>query len=1073
MRTLQQAILTHQSLHPSQQNPTLEDNLLQKFHKAEEDLALYWRQRAKILWHAEGDRNTAFFQAAASHRRRINTIRHVRIDEEMVITGQAQIRQAFVSYFKNIYCPVQDPQTLDPKAYFYKFQSLAFPQIPDSAHQSLITAPLEREIKMVLDNMGPDKSPGPDGISARLLQTHWKIFKEDLTVTIGRAFREAKVPDEWLPSYITLIPKTEDAEKPKDYRPITVGNITYRLLMKIVAQRLQPHMRKLISTEQTAFLKGRNITDNTILAREIIHSFNSAGYKKESFMLKADVNKAFDTVQWEFIYAAMRAVNFPNNLIKLVKYCLEAGRVTIMINGQKDGFLKPNRGLRQGCPLSPYLFILVTEFLTKSLQLAQINGSIRGIKLASTAPVITHSMYADDLVLMGLASEAEAKAFKAVLDEFAEYTGLSINPDKSMIWFSVKCDEECRERIRSVLRAAPAGESEKYLGVYVAQNTNQLDMTHDMLVSRFNGRLAGWKLNMLSYAGRLALIKSVLISLPVYFMSIAQLPRRTIDTITRLIRDFLWGKVDGERYLVPIAWHKICCSTEEGGLGIRDLELFNKSLLLKVVWHLAEDQDRLWVKVMKAKYYSRGGFWAVKNKTGCSRLWKTVQNLKDYFKDQILWSIADGTGIPALNQPWYEGWELTRVLTHQQRDATVASLVCRNTTGWDPRKVTEIMGDRLTQVVLQVMQVPSNHSLLKDKLIWLPSKTGVYTAKMGYEMLKSHMPLPVYNAETKQMLQKIWEWKGVLPRVRTFLWRAIHGGLPTTAMLHTRIRRVDPVCSRCHMENEFLMHLLFFCPGARATWHSSTFPLRVEQLPLDFSKTLLMITQVLDEDQIISFCNMLWEIWKARNSEIFAGKKIPPQIIIKQARALTPPIHPPCQTTGPPQVIPILIPSGTRTILVDASWETSKKTGTGVMCFDGGGRLQEAQYTYMTAHDPFHAEAHALLQAVKHIIASPTTVRWVIFSDCKTLVDVINNQSMESLPSWKAGTTVEECIEGWKEVQHYTQLHHAGRERMSQPHILANAARTTAQSSTRENGIDLVRQLGIEMFLLPQFFSLG
>lgn len=498
---------------------------------------------------------------------------------------------------------------------------------------------------------------------------------------IGKVFATARVPDEWLPSYIVLIPKINEAEKPKYYRPITVGNITYRLLMKLVAQRLQPHMKNLISTEQTAFLKGRNITDNTILAREIIHSFNSSSYNEEAFMLKADVNKAFDTVQWHFIYAAMQAVNFPKNLVQLV-----------------------NRGLRQGCPLSPYLFILVTEFLTRSLKMEALQGSIKVIKLARSAPVITHSMYADDLVLMGQANLNEVNAFKSVLEEFAENTGLSINPDKSTLWFSQRCAEECKQEILGALQAKPAGDSEKYLGVFISQSSSQQDQTHEVLVNRFHGRMVGWKMHLLSYAGRLALIKSMLISLPVYFMSIAQLLTATIKAINKLMRDFLWGKLGGERYMVPIAWHKVCCASDEGGLGIRDVELFNKSLLLKVVWQLTQNQDRIWVKVMRAKYYPRGGLWNVKGIAGSSKLWKTIQNLKPFFRDQIVWEIADGKKIPALNQPWYPGWNTITVRTNQQRDVTVARLFDSNIGQWDNQIIMEIMGERHCKALYRSLQ---------------------------------------------------------------------------------------------------------------------------------------------------------------------------------------------------------------------------------------------------------------------------------------------------------------------------------------------------------------------------------
>lgn len=157
MTALKQDILKHQTLHPSMQNQTYEATLMRQYYQAEEELSLYWRQRAKILWHTEGDRNTAFFQAAATHRRHINTILHIRLEDGTIVTGQAEIRKAFVTYFKSIYCPQQQTGLQDHKAFFEKTNPSGSAIIPDSAHQQLISAPSKEEIKIVLDSMGPDK----------------------------------------------------------------------------------------------------------------------------------------------------------------------------------------------------------------------------------------------------------------------------------------------------------------------------------------------------------------------------------------------------------------------------------------------------------------------------------------------------------------------------------------------------------------------------------------------------------------------------------------------------------------------------------------------------------------------------------------------------------------------------------------------------------------------------------------------------------------------------------------------------------------------------------------------------
>lgn len=154
-----------------------------------------------------------------------------------------------------------------------------------------------------------------------------------------------------------------------------------------------------------------------------------------------------------------------------------------------------------------------------------------------------------------------------------------------------------------------ASEEEKYLGVYVAHRRLEQYLTHKLLIDKFYNKLARWKVNIFSFAGRLELIKSVLLSVPIYFMSIARLPNIKIKELTGIMRRFLWGKVGQNRYLSLIAWRKICVSIEDEGLGIREVDLFNKALLQKITWQVAANQNRIWIQIMQAKYFPKGGFW--------------------------------------------------------------------------------------------------------------------------------------------------------------------------------------------------------------------------------------------------------------------------------------------------------------------------------------------------------------------------------------------------------------------------------------------------------------------------------
>lgn len=443
-------------------------------------------------------------------------------------------------------------------------------------------------------------------------------------------------------------------------------------------------------------------------------------------------------------------------------------------------------------------------------------------------------MYADDLMVLGMATVEEVKEVKAVFTRFGEKLGLVVNPEKSTMWFSQKCDPECRQNILAEFTARLAGEHEKYLGILVTQTPNARDLTHDQLVDKFQKKLSGWKANLLSHAGRLTLIKTVLFSLPVYYMSVAKLPQRTIQALTASIRRFLWGKMHQDRYISLIGWSKVCAGWEDGGLEIRDLGLFNEALLLKLVWQVAADVDKIWVQIFKAKYYPRKGLWGNSSGRGYSALGRVVQQLKPFFLEEVLWHVGSGEGISAINQPWYDGWDTQQCNTNAQRDAKVADLFDHSTKKWDTHKIQILMSEGAVTAITNSARKPEQQPLIEDRLIWLCSQRGTYTTKDGYKKLKEQMLAPTqhYTEDQKRAWQRVWSNKEIIPRIKFFLWRAIHNGLPTLQKLHSRIPGINPRCKRCDSEDEFLMHTLFFCHIARQTWWVSELGLRVDSVSI-------------------------------------------------------------------------------------------------------------------------------------------------------------------------------------------------------------------------------------------------
>jgi Reverse transcriptase (RNA-dependent DNA polymerase) len=245
-----------------------------------------------------------------------------------------------------------------------------------------------------------------------------------------------------------------------------------------------------------------------LIMTEVVHSFHSAEWREHTFALKADLFKAFDTLDWRFLDTTLRKFNFPQQLITLILSCVTGSRFSIKLNGVAgDGFIMPGRGLRQGCPLSPYLFILSMEVLSRMLQGAQQMGDLKGIVLATGAPALTHSMYADDLVLFGQAEEAELNVLKTIMGDFGRISGLKINDQKSVVWFS-KCTTIRRKRlVTQTFPAKGSDDTTTYLG-YPMPHGKVTYRHYKHMEDKIVGKFGGWKVSTLSHAGRLALART-------------------------------------------------------------------------------------------------------------------------------------------------------------------------------------------------------------------------------------------------------------------------------------------------------------------------------------------------------------------------------------------------------------------------------------------------------------------------------------------------------------------------------------------------------------------------------------
>jgi hypothetical protein len=228
-------------------------------------------------------------------------------------------------------------------------------------------------------------------------------------------------------THIALIPKKLVPLVPADYRPISLCNVIYKIIAKCIANRLKPHLPNYIHTSQKAFMEGRRISNNIIIAQEITHSFALESWKEKGFMLKIDLAKAFDRIEWNFIVAALNRKGLHAHFINLIHDCISTPTFSVILNGQPFAKFKGDRGIRQGCLLSPYLFVLAINKLSIALQEAMSTNNFARIKLGNNCPSIHTLLFADDLLVCGQASEQEAIKMNQILEKNCELSGQTPN----------------------------------------------------------------------------------------------------------------------------------------------------------------------------------------------------------------------------------------------------------------------------------------------------------------------------------------------------------------------------------------------------------------------------------------------------------------------------------------------------------------------------------------------------------------------------------------------------------------------------------------------------------------------
>jgi hypothetical protein len=301
------------------------------------------------------------------------------------------------------------------------------------------------------------------------------------------------------------------------------------------------------------------------------------------------MHKVYDRLEWGFPKKVMLKMGFNRHWVKLIMKCVTTVRYRVRINADESELFTLSRGLREGDPLSPYLFLLCVESLTALLAKAELEEELIGVKVYREAPAISNLLFADDSLILMQADLGNASCLKRILDDYCAASGQMITVDESSIFFNPNTRVEKKVGICTTLEIMTEALMDKYLGLPAIVGADQSDC-FQFLVDRICKRIIG--------CGKEVLLKAIAQAIPSYAMSVFKIPQKICKGIIAAMSKFWWGDGANQRKMHWLAWWKMCVPKSQGGMGFRDIHCFNLALLAKQVWRLIEEPDSLCAKVL-------------------------------------------------------------------------------------------------------------------------------------------------------------------------------------------------------------------------------------------------------------------------------------------------------------------------------------------------------------------------------------------------------------------------------------------------------------------------------------------
>uniref|UniRef100_A0A803QJL6 Reverse transcriptase domain-containing protein n=1 Tax=Cannabis sativa TaxID=3483 RepID=A0A803QJL6_CANSA len=405
----------------------------------------------------------------------------------------------------------------------------------------------------------------------------------------------------------------------------------------------------------------------------------------------------------------------------------------LLINGSVQGMISPSCGLRQGDLLSPALFIIAADVLSRLITERKNEGHIQGFKISRDGPAITHLMFADDVMLFGKATVKEATGFLKCLQEYCSASGQAVNYHKSTVYFSKGVSTGVAREIADLLNMKRMKKDATYLGLPLFKSLNRSKDLY-FLVDRALQRVKIWKTRLLSKAGRACLIQSVGSSLTSYVAASDPIPRNIAQKVDKCLRDFWWGDTNDKRKIHLIAWNNLCQPKLRGGLGFRSTEVINKAFLAKWAWKALTDKTSVWGQVVNAKYIRGRNFLTIERNGGDSGFWKAILDARGVLEKGLCRKIGNGEKTSIWFDPWVPASNRTPVpLKDVSHGVAWVKQFLTSTNRWKVDMVREWFREEDVKAILNI-DLPDVTT--EDSWVWMGEQHGSFSLKSACRFIK-------------------------------------------------------------------------------------------------------------------------------------------------------------------------------------------------------------------------------------------------------------------------------------------------------------------------------------------------